>query len=85
MGIGGKLMKYPIVLIFLLLLATPLLSHAEDKPLCEQYTCVAQFNWGYQFGGGSSGPSVEWVSFLQLPGTTDKLLIPGTSDAILIP
>jgi hypothetical protein len=52
-------MKYLIVLIFLLLLATPLLSHAQDKPLCEQYVCVAQFNWGYQFGGGGgSVPSV---------------------------
>jgi hypothetical protein len=61
-------MKYLIVLIFLLSLAVPLLSYAQDKPLCEQYTCVAQFNWGYQFGfgGGTTFTPAEAGSYILL-------------------
>jgi len=53
-------MKYFTCLFILLLtLTVPLLSHAEDKPLCEQYTCMVQWDWkfgyGYSSGGGGGG------------------------------
>jgi hypothetical protein len=60
-------MRYLICLFILCLtLATPLLSHAQDKPLCEQYTCVAQWNWGYQFGFGRSGSTPAAGSYILL-------------------
>jgi hypothetical protein len=59
-------MKY--LFIFLLILSVPLLAQAEDKPLCEQYTCVAQWNFGYYFGfgGGTTFTPAEAGSYILL-------------------
>jgi hypothetical protein len=56
-------MKYIICLAILcLMLAVPLLSHAQDKPLCEQYICVTHWNFNFNFGSsGSSGGTVTPV------------------------
>jgi hypothetical protein len=67
-------MKY--LFIFLLILAVPLLSYAQDKPLCEQYTCVAQWNWGYQFGYGG-GEDVSNAIFQT--GGTNTIYLTGTT------
>jgi hypothetical protein len=61
-------MKAICLFIFLMILAVPLLAQAEDKPLCEQYTCVAQWNFGsyFGFGGGTTFTPAEAGSYILL-------------------
>jgi hypothetical protein len=61
-------MKAIYLFIFLLILAVPLLSHAQNKTLCEQYTCVATWNFGsyFGFGGGTTFTPAESGSYILL-------------------
>jgi hypothetical protein len=79
---GEYKMKYLIAFILLLLLAVPLFSHAQDKPLCEQYVCVAEFNYGYKFGFGGGGGSGPAGSGIQLE--TADFLLAETGDFLIL-
>jgi len=77
---GKHTMKTICLFILLLAIAVPLLGHAEDKPLCEEYQCVAAFDFGFQFGfGQGSGSGEDVTNAIFITGTTTPIYLTGTT------